>query len=284
MPARADDIARMTSLDVSRVTALIEETAAEEVLPRWRALAAGDVRRKSDGDLVTVADEACEARLSSRLLDLLPGSVVVGEEAAHAEPKLLARLKEAAPAWVIDPVDGTVNFSEGRPAFAVMVALARAGQVLASWIHEPVAGRTAVAEAGQGAWIGSRRLTAAKAAPVGSMRGTLHAGNSIGAELAQRVRERRERVGAIKSLRCAGAEYLRLAAGEMHYTLFSRMMPWDHAPGILIHREAGGWARTLDDRPYDPAEFAGPGLLMAPDAESWQALHAALFAPDPIAV
>ena len=78
-------------------------------------------------------------------------------------------------------------------------------------------------------------------------------------------------------LRCAGAEYLRLASGEIHYTLFSRMLPWDHAPGILIYQEAGGVARTLDGRRYDPAEYEGPGLLMAPDETSWQALQAALF-------
>ncbi len=267
----------MTSLDIGRVTALIEEVAAEEVLPRFRALAKGDVRRKPDGDLVTVADHACEARLTAALVEHMPGSIVVGEEAAHAEPRLLRHLRGAEPVWVIDPVDGTTNFAEGRPYFAVMVALVRSGDTLAAWIHEPVHARTAVAERGAGAWMGSRRLKSAPAAPLDEMSGTLHAGSHGGPDLKRRVIALRERLKALKSLRCAGAEYLRLANGEMHFTLFSRMLPWDHAPGILIHREAGGLARTLDGRPYDPAEFDGPGLLMAPDAASWEALQAALL-------
>ncbi len=266
----------MTSFDVPRVTALIEEVAAEEVLPRFRALAKGEVRRKPDGDLVTVADHACEARLTAALPDLMPGSIVVGEEAAHADPRLLGLLRGVEPVWVIDPVDGTSNFAEGRPYFAVMVALVCSGSTLAAWIHEPVHARTAVAEEGAGAWIGSRRLAVAPVVPLTEMTGTLHAGSHGGPELRRRVVALRERLKALKSLRCAGVEYLRLATGEMHFTLFSRMLPWDHAPGILIHREAGGVARTLDGRPYDPAEFDGPGLLMAPDAASWRDLQAAL--------
>src|SRR5437879_2711858 len=110
------------SVDLERVTGLIEETAALEILPRFRKLAAGDIREKEPGDLVTVADEAAEARLTPLLTALLPGSLVLGEEAAAADPKLLNRLLGDHPVWVIDPVDGTGNFAAGRPAFAVMVA------------------------------------------------------------------------------------------------------------------------------------------------------------------
>src|SRR4030095_3156841 len=106
--------------DADRVTRLIQEAAAAEIMPRFRQLAAGDVREKAPGDLVTVADEAVEARLAPALEALLPGSVVVGEEAAAADPNLLNRLFDDQPVWIIDPVDGTSNFAEGRPAFAVM--------------------------------------------------------------------------------------------------------------------------------------------------------------------
>ena len=136
--------------DADRVTRLIEEAAAAEIMPRFQRLAAGDVREKAPGDLVTVADEAVEARLAPLLTSLVPGSIVVGEEAAAADPNLLNRLFDDRPVWIIDPVDGTSNFAEGRPAFAVMVALARGAHILAAWIHDPVKGRRPLPQRARG--------------------------------------------------------------------------------------------------------------------------------------
>jgi fructose-1,6-bisphosphatase/inositol monophosphatase family enzyme len=82
----------------------------------------------------------------------------------------------------------------------------------------------------------------------------------------------------VKSLGCAGAEYLRLAAGEVHFSLFTRLMPWDHVPGTLLHREAGGIALCFDGRPYTAERYRDIGLLMAPDRRSWGALQATLLA------
>jgi len=267
--------------DIDRVTRLIEEAAAAEIMPRFRRLAAGDVREKGPGDLVTVADEAVEARLTPLLTSLVPGSMVVGEEAAAADPNLLNRLLDDRPVWIIDPVDGTSNFAEGRPAFAVMVALARGTQLLAAWIHDPVKPCTAVAAAGEGAWLGGQRLTVA-AAPTnpGDMAGVLLSGFFGSRELGRRVDARRNCVRALRSVRCAGIEYLRLASGEMHFSLFTKLMPWDHAPGVLLHREAGGYASYVEGGAYEPAAIERSGLLLAPDPESWRQLHALLLGDD----
>jgi fructose-1,6-bisphosphatase/inositol monophosphatase family enzyme len=267
--------------DIDRVSRLIEEAAAAEIMPRFRRLAAGDVREKAPGDLVTVADEAVEARLAPQLTSLVPGSIVVGEEGAAADPDLLDRLLDDRPVWIIDPVDGTSNFAEGRPAFAVMVALARGTQVMAAWIHDPVTARTAVAEAGEGAWLGGQRLSVAAApSDPGDMAGVLLAGFFGSRELGRRVDGRRNRVRALRSVRCAGLEYLRLASGEMHFSLFTKLMPWDHAPGVLLHREAGGYASYLEGGAYEPAAIKRSGLLLAPDPESWRQLHALLLGDD----
>ena len=153
--------------DTGTVTKLIRTVVAEEVVPRFEKLAHGDVREKAPGDYVTIADIETERRLTEELTRLLPGSVVIGEEAAAADPAILGLLAEDAPVWVIDPVDGTWNFSEGRRHFATMVALVRAEQIEAAWIHDPLGGDTAVAEAGAGAWIGDRRLTVAEPTAAG---------------------------------------------------------------------------------------------------------------------
>jgi len=264
-------------IPMEAVIGIIEETAAAEVMPRFRALAEADIRKKRGGEVVTVADEAAERVLARRLAPLVPGSLVLGEEATAADPARMDALAGADPVWIIDPIDGTSNFARGVDVFVIMVGLVRDGETLAGWIHDPIAGRTATAEAGAGAWLGARRLAVAQAASAADMRGTLHAGTFAPPEMVRQVQARRERVGAIKSLRCAGREYLRLATAETHFALFTKLMPWDHVPGSLIQREAGGVAQTLDGAPYGARSYRASGLLLAPDPSAWQAIYDALF-------
>jgi fructose-1,6-bisphosphatase/inositol monophosphatase family enzyme len=269
-------------LDIDKISAFIAQAAAEEVMPRFTNLRRGDVREKGPGDLVTVADEAMEHHLTPILAGLLPDALVVGEEAAAADPDLLSRLAAAGSAWVIDPIDGTVNFAEGRPLFGVMVALLDHGEPVAAWIHDPVSRSTATAAKGEGAWLDGhgtgRRLTVSKApADPHHLTGTLHSGFFGDRALSQRVQSRRDRVKPIKSLRAAAHEYLRLVKGETDFTLFTKLMPWDHAPGVLIHREAGGHGRYLDGSEYQASRTQAGGLLMAPDEASWSALRRLLL-------
>ncbi|MEO3430118.1 inositol monophosphatase [Pelagibius sp. CAU 1746] len=264
-------------IDIAKVSAVIEEIAAADVLPRFQALAAHEIEEKAAGELVTVVDVAVENLLTSRLKDLLPGSLVVGEEAVHADPTLMKQVTADAPVWIIDPIDGTRNFAHGREAFAIMVALVQGDESEAAWILEPVSGRFGVAERGSGAWMGGRRLRVAAPDTPARMTGSLHASSYAPKELARRVDQRRDRVKAVKSLRCAGAEYLRLAAGETHFSLFTRLMPWDHVPGTLLHQEAGGTALCFDGTPYTAGRYRDLGLLMAPDRASWDALYGTLL-------
>lgn len=265
--------------DVERVTRLLVEVGAEEVLPRFQSLADHEINYKAGGEVVTVVDEAVERRLGGELLGLVPGATVVGEEATAADPSLFGHLDRAGPVWVIDPVDGTRNFANGVSRFAVMLAFVRDGETLMSWIHDPVTGETAAAQAGEGAWVDGTRLSVANSAAAAEMTGTLHAGQFATKEMGEQLRQRRDRVNAIKSLSCAGAEYVRLARGEMHFTVFTKMMPWDHAPGVLLHKEAGGCGRTLAGADYRPSMTDAPGLLMAPDEASWDLLNSLLFGP-----
>src|SRR5512138_1658194 len=114
----------LKSGDSERVAELMRETAAAELLPRFRALAKEDIRLKGPGDYVTVADEASEQRLASGLARILPGVPVVGEEAVEKEPDLvdlIARPGESC--WIVDPLDGTANFASGKDRFAIIVCL-----------------------------------------------------------------------------------------------------------------------------------------------------------------
>jgi fructose-1,6-bisphosphatase/inositol monophosphatase family enzyme len=269
----------MTPVDLDAVARLIREAAAEEIMPRFAKLAASDVREKGPGDLVTIADEAVERRLTPQLTALLPGSCVLGEEAAAVDPRLLERVSGDAPVWIIDPIDGTSNFAAGNSDFAVMVALVHGGRTMAGWIYNPVNLRMATAEMGAGAWLDGRRLAVAKVPDdPARLSGALLAGFFGDPELGRRLQQRRDRVRAVKSRRCAAVEYLELAQGNMHFALFTRLMPWDHAAGVLIHSEAGGYNGYLDGGQYEPARVMAKGLLLAPDGESWRALYERLVA------
>ncbi|MGE0725989.1 MAG: inositol monophosphatase [Alphaproteobacteria bacterium] len=264
-------------IDLDRIAGILAEVAAEEIVPRFRQLAADDVRHKSPGDMVTVADEAAERVLSKRLTDLAPGTVVVGEEAAAADPAVLDRLSHAEPVWVIDPVDGTANFAAGMPLFAIMLSLVRDGAARAAWILDPLTGVMAMAEEGGGAWSAGQRLAVAPADDPAKMSGAV--GYRYGPRpLVRKIAGRSNRVGPTFTLRCAGQEYLALLRAQSHFSIYHRILPWDHAAGHLLHREAGGHSARLDGSPYRPSVFDG-GLLLAPDPAAWEAIHRILVGP-----
>lgn len=262
-------------LQPDNVSNLLREAAETEVLPRFRNLSEGEVREKSPGELVTAADEAMERRLADGLVALLPGSVVVGEEASSANPSLLDLLSGEAPVWVVDPLDGTANFAAGSPVFGTMVCLVRQGATVAAWIYLPVEGGCLVAERGSGAWLDGTRVEAGPAArPLRVSLNTkffppLHK---------EHIEATRPLFDIRPSSHCAAMTYTQLARGELDVALYYRLMPWDHAPGVLVYQEAGGSAALLNGAPYSALVHSG-GLLLAPDVETWQRLAALFRAP-----
>ena len=68
-----------------------------------------------------------------------------------------------------------------------------------------------------------------------------------------------------------------VAGGHAHLLVYNKLMPWDHAPGWLIHAEAGGYAAQFDGGAYDPARHRTGGLICAPDRASWDAAREALL-------
>ncbi|MDF2096188.1 inositol monophosphatase family protein [Aquibaculum arenosum] len=263
--------------DFERIGAVLREVAAEEAMPRFRALADEDVRRKAAGDLVTVADIAVERQLERRLPDFLPGSLVVGEEAVEDDPTVLDRLEGDRHVWIIDPIDGTGNFARGSATFAVMVALTRGTETLGGWIYDPVGQRMLIAERGEGAYLNGERLRATRGKAVTALQGTLHFGSTTDPQVARALSRNESKVGRLKSLRCAGQEYLRLTTGDSDFALFTKTKPWDHCPGVLILEETGGQGRLLNGRPYTARDYRAPGLLLAADAAHWDALQTTLL-------
>jgi len=249
--------------------------AAKAIMPRYKALAAADIRQKTGpNDLVTEADLESQRILTDRLGKLFPEAAVVGEEGGGAEAEACAAIAAAEWCWVIDPLDGTHNFVHGRAGFFVMVALVHRGQTVGAWIHDPLSGEAQHAVAGEGAWSSGTRLGVGKPGSLKQMTGVLYIGAKRAPALHARLAKIKDEFGPLSFQRAAGAEYLGLAAGRIHYAIFTRLLPWDHAPGALIFREAGGHAAYWDGEPYRPVAARPVPMLLAPDEATWQRLRA----------
>tara|TARA_R110002124_G_scaffold54589_3_gene155201 strand:- start:1198 stop:2025 length:828 start_codon:yes stop_codon:yes gene_type:complete len=272
----------MTDKAMESVAELMREVATLEILPRFRALNDGDIEEKSKGDYVTIADRNAELWLTPRLEALVPGSRVLGEEATAKTPDLLSIIESAEPYWTVDPVDGTGNFVAGRDTFGVMIAFVETGIVRQAWIYLPVSGDMVMAELGAGAYLHATgkasRLNAGQASDdVEKITGAFNV-RFMNETWRDSVELFADTVPRKSTNLCSAWDYTELARGRQDLVTYHRMMPWDHAPGSLILREAGGVLRSLDaDVDYRPATLGAPHLA-ARDEASWQAYAQAIRA------
>ena len=263
----------------------MREVAARIILPRFRNLAACDIahKKRNPRDLVTIADIEAEKALEDRLGPLVPGSVFVGEEAAETQPDILGLLAGGDPVWLLDPVDGTSNFAEGHACFAVIVGFCVGGEVKAGFILDPLSDALLWAVAGEGAWLEPRagqeprQVTVVRDRPLSAMHGSL--ARRAAERLALSLRNPGQRPPPVATrYGSVGREYMDLARGVLDFASYARLKPWDHAAGVLIHKEAGGYsALRSNGSPYRPAPcIVEDTLLLAPDPATWRQLHTLL--------
>lgn len=279
--AKDEDAQAFSARDLRQVGDVLALAARNEIMPRFGKLRTNQIRQKSSAlDLVSDADEAAERAISEALGAAFPGALIVGEEGAYRDPTGLQQLSSAELAFIIDPIDGTKNFVSNLPLFGVMAAVAIRGEIVAGVIYDPVSRNWAYALRGGGAWMeyedGSRAaLRVAKPVPVPAMEGIV--GTAFLTEpLRATVLANLGKLAANANLRCAAHEYRLAAAGSCHLLLYNRLMPWDHAAGWLLHREAGGYSARFDGTAYQLSHLTG-GLICTPDEESWHLVRAALL-------
>ncbi|UYN97743.1 MAG: inositol monophosphatase [Enhydrobacter sp.] len=249
--------------DAERVAGLIRETAAVELVPRFRNLAKDEVRLKGPGDVVTVADVAAEQRLASGLAKILPGVPVVGEEAVESDPGLLELIgRPGERCWIVDPLDGTAHFAAGRDRFAIIVCLVEDARTVAGWILDVPGDRLAVALAGGGVTLDGRPVSSQEWPATDRPNGLV--GYRIRREFERQLpRAVRRRLGKLDTLGCAGVEYLEILSGRWDFCLYRMIKPWDHAAGALMLTEAGGAAIQFGGAPYAPAQGREAGIIAA---------------------
>ena len=178
---------------------------------------------------------------------------------------LLPRFRAAEHGFTVDPVDGTKNFVNGSKDHAVMVAEVVGGETVRGWIWQPEHEIAWVAEHGGGV---RRNGEPVRREPAGDQP---QGATSIWSRRGRQP----EGLPALRgSWICCGVDYPKLIEGEADYLLYGHTNPWDHLPGTLMVREAGGAAAHRDGTPYS-ATSEGGGLVVAADPATLDRARAA---------
>jgi fructose-1,6-bisphosphatase/inositol monophosphatase family enzyme len=252
------------------VSALMRETAEKTLLKHYQKLSIGDVTDKAADDVVTIADTESEAMLAEGLAKILPDAVIVGEEAAHADPAIFERLSNKL-CWIIDPLDGTNNYAVGKPPFGILLALAEQGETVAGWIYDPLSGRLCTAHRGQGAWINGERFTSRVSGadkPIAAI-SLVFVDQTKREALLEHIAPH---YTLVDIPRCAAEQYPRIGLGVNDVSLFEKTLAWDHAAGVLFLNESGGKAARPDGSAYRVDRHLEPGLIGASSPELFDAM------------
>jgi myo-inositol-1(or 4)-monophosphatase len=213
--------------------------------------------KSTQTDLVTQADRDTERWLVGEILARRPRDAILGEEGG-------GRPGTSGVRWLIDPIDGTVNFVLGIPFYAVSVAAELDGVVVAGAVVNAVSGEVFRARLGGGAWLGEQRLSGPRAVPLS--RAVIGTGFGYAASLRSRqisvVADLLPRIGDIRRIGSSSLEWCFVAAGRLDGNFEAGLKPWDYAAGALIAAEAGCLVSGLRGQPVSArlGTAAGPDL------------------------
>ena len=225
-----------------RLQKLVRHVAQTEVMPRFLNTPAS---RKVDGSMLSEADLAAQTALAAGL-PLIIDSPMMGEEMTLQEQIRLWNAHSESGLWVVDPIDGTNNFVNGLPHFAISVAYIQNGRAQLGVIYNPVSGECFYAERGNGSFLNGTRL------PLRLVEKSLKesiAGVEIKYLRSGKLTSRMSTlspVGASRSMGCSTMDWCYLACGRYDVYVHGGQKLWDYAAGALIFEEAGGCLDTLE--------------------------------------
>ena len=218
--------------------------------------------KSSPTDVVTVMDQACERLLRDLLLGERPADGMLGEEGGGVAGT-------SGLTWVVDPIDGTVNYLYGIAQYAVSIAVVTGDptddtdhEVLAGCVHNPVSGQTWTATTGGGARLDGRPIRCTD----GDDLAQVLLATGFGYQAARRTQQAAvisallPRVRDIRRMGSGALDLCLVASGQVDAYLERGLHPWDLAAGGLIAREAGARVSGLGDAPagYELVVAAGP--------------------------
>lgn len=230
--------------DLLRLCDLVKVAAQQDLMPRFNQVT-NEI--KADGSILTEADLVMQQRLQSELMSNWPEYAFLGEEMPEADQQQLFTKSDKG-IWIVDPLDGTSNFSLGIPFFSVSVALVKNSKLLLGVVYDPVRDECFSAEAGRGAFLNERRLSLDALSRTTEAKTGLVDFKRLKMDLAQKL----VKSPPYKSQRSFGSvalDWCWIAAGRGEIYLHGRQNLWDYAAGHLILQEAGGYSSSLEGEP-----------------------------------
>ncbi|MEV8251759.1 inositol monophosphatase family protein [Microbacterium sp. NPDC076768] len=245
------------SLELSELATEIAREAGELARRRRDEGVRLAATKSTLADIVTEADREVEALIRDRIREARAGDGFLGEETG-------AELGESGITWVVDPIDGTVNYAYGIPAYNVSIAAVSGNPEPESWealaaaVNAPAVGEIFTAALGHGAWLAGNRLAVTGETPAGALLATgfgydpaTHADDLATVSRVMPMARDLRRMGA------AALDLAYVAAGRIDGYFERGLRPWDHAAGELLVREAGGAVSWIDSSATRPMLIAG---------------------------
>jgi myo-inositol-1(or 4)-monophosphatase len=201
------------------------------------------VSRKGPSDFVTAADKRAEEVIFAELSRVRPGYGFLMEERGVIEGS------DRTHRWIVDPLDGTLNFLHGMPHFAISIGLERDGDLVAGVVYDLSRNEIFAAERGRGAFLNDRRIRVAARTRMDEAviaTGIPYHGKTGHDVFAREIAAMSDKVAGVRRFGSAALDLAWVAAGRFDAFWERGLQPWDIAAGIVLVREAGGFVRGLD--------------------------------------
>jgi myo-inositol-1(or 4)-monophosphatase len=201
------------------------------------------VSLKGPANFVSAADHRAEETLRAELARARPGYGFLGEEGGRQEGS------DKTHCWIVDPLDGTTNFLHGIPHFAISIALERDETIVAGIVYNPINEELFVAERGKGAFLNDQRLRVAARRRLSEAViacGLPHLGRGDLAQFREEFAIVQEKVAGLRRFGAATLDLAWIAAGRLDAYWERNLSAWDIAAGLILVREAGGFASDTD--------------------------------------
>lgn len=259
---------------INYISDLLVEVNKLIILKYYKNLSSKHINTKSsDDDYVSIADKESEIYIVKNLIGFLNINQYIGEETSYINKDDYKSFEKNALYWVIDPIDGTKNYINGKNEFCSMISLVFNSIPIASFVYYPLKNLLVYAFKGFGAYsleIKTKKIIQLRIQQ-NSFDNIVGSGGTKGIQepLRQKVLQNLRKYTNRLFIGSAGIEAIMLASNETQFVFHGRVTPWDHSPLDLIIKESGGCVYMLNDKAEFNIFSRGP-ILAASNDQIWE--------------
>ncbi len=252
-------------MNISKIEEIVKEVSKTSLMPFFST---AQVSSKADGSLVTEADLAVQSAMQKQLHKHFPDYDFFAEELSDVQKEKFFAARHPG-FWCLDPLDGTTNFANGVPFFAISLALIINAETRLGIVYDPLLDECFTAIKGEGARLNGKPLLISN--PAGNLEQCIAMIDykRLDNELSMRLITDSP-FHSQRSFGAAALEWCWLAAGRCQVYLHGKHMLWDYAAGLLIAQEAGCVASTLEKAPVFELAMTSKTIIAAVDNELFE--------------